>query len=238
MIIEEDANASTAETTTPAEMLGVSDILRALALDKAARSVLNRFLERPPVRAWLGGAITHPRYPAASLPCFAWMMEQSEKGIGPKAMAVAVADLEPLAVPGDPGSGNGTSVVRNSENGNGAGNGSSSTALQLSDPNDMARAAEMLASAFVRQVREASLLPTAPPLDDRLLDREEAAALLRCEPRGVGRRVPPVRQGFWSYLMIQKHLAGLRDQAEAKAEQKRAAREARKSAPPLEAEAA
>ena len=196
------------DSSAAPDTINIAQIMAATGFE---RNSITRFLDRVEVRTWLGGKETHPQYPRASLPAFAWILEQHKAGIKPGALAALVAGREPLNFDGD------SALVPAAE-----------TALSISDNRKSeidytTGAIKQVADTLLAAIKEAGLLPVR---EDRTLDREEAAELLGCKPTGVGRLVPSIRPGVWSFLMIQDHLAEER----AKALQRAADRAARKSA--------
>ncbi|MES2464991.1 MAG: hypothetical protein V4671_30870 [Armatimonadota bacterium] len=182
------------------------------------RSALNRFLDEPAIRRWLGGEASHPAYPKESLPAFVWLNEQYTRGIKPKALGLIVAPLPVGAVPEEGGGAGAVPVPDTQELV--ADRNPDSAILNPSSP-QMTAAMDYLANALVSRVQEAKLLPAR---EDRFLSREQAAELLACEPGVVGRRVKPVSRETWSYLMIQDYMT---DQREKAVEKARAAAEKR-----------
>lgn len=191
------------------DMVNIAQIMAATGFE---RNSITRFLDRVEVRTWLGGKETHPQYPRASLPAFAWIQEQHKAGIKPGALAAMVANREPLNFDSDSG------LIP----------APSDTALSISDNRKSeidytTGAIKQVADTLLVAIKEAGLLPVR---EDRTLDRDGAAELLGCRPTGVGRLVPSIRPGVWSFLMIQDRLAEER----AKALQRAADRAAKKSA--------
>jgi hypothetical protein len=185
------------------------------------RSALNRFLDEPAIRRWLGGEASHPAYPETSLLAFHWLHKKYQEGLKPKPLGLLVAQLPVAAVPEEGGS-----LL---PDGGGVESGdllpdlipdSSDTAILNPNSPQMTAAMDYLANALVSRVQEAKLLPAR---EDRFLDRKQAADLLACEPTAVGRRVKAVSRETWSYLMIQDYMAEKREQAAAKALSKKKA---------------
>ncbi len=62
----------------------------------------------------------------------------------------------------------------------------------------------------IREMRQARAAdPPAPPPQDRLLTADDAAGLLACHRRAVGRYVKPVLPGKWRLSDVLEYIAGL-----------------------------
>jgi hypothetical protein len=59
---------------------------------------------------------------------------------------------------------------------------------------------------FAEVLRALSERSALPPTPDRLLTAEQAAELLLCAPRSVGRYVKPLRPGVWRQSDVQKYI--------------------------------
>lgn len=145
------------------------------------RDALNRYLAQPAIRELFGGAATHPLYPAESVPLFLRLAEQHSKGmVTPKTLQAAwTAKQEESETL--------PAVVR-----------SANTARV---PNN--------AEPFVFTKGADATLTVIVGQEDSLLTREEAAKMLRCHPRSVGRYVLPVRKGVWKRSDVQKYIESL-----------------------------
>ena len=185
-----------------AEMLNTTEIANQSGwLPK--KSAMLRFLDEPAVREWLGGKDTHPNYPADALPRFKWMLEQYGKGVKPKMLLLAVQGQAS-------GSTEETSLVAVDAP---AGELTRRAAeMTISDADALAdRFADRIAETLARLNQE-----SRPALEDRFLNREQAAELLACPPGAVGRRVRPVMANTWSFLDIQAFMVEAREKAHTK----------------------
>ena len=205
------------ETAAP-EMVNIAQIMAATGFD---RNTITRFLDRAEVRAWLGGKETHPQYQRASLPAFAWILEQHKSGIKPGALAAMVANREPLEFQS-------TGLVSSATP---ASASTAETALSITDNRKSeidytTGAIKQVADTLLVAIKDAGLLPVR---EDRALDRDEAAQLLGCKPGSVGRLVASIRPGTWSFVMVQDHLAEERARATQKAADRAAKKVAKKA---------
>ena len=82
-----------------------------------------------------------------------------------------------------------------------AGAGGAIALLQQPSAHDIAAILDRLVAAQER---------AAPPPDDRLVGRDEAAGMLACSARSVGRYVRPVRAGVWRLSDLRGYIAGLK----------------------------
>lgn len=183
----------------PTDLLPTIEIARTTGWNDtpADRSALTRYLQQEPIREWLGGKATHPKYPADAAPRFKQMLAWHREGMTPKMMLVAAQRGVAAAVP---------DVAE--------------TALAVAAPADLPILARDMAQpdaeALIDRLADRLGKVMAAPRDDKFLNREEAAALLCCNVHAVGRYVRPVRANVWSFLDIQEHMAEAREKAHAK----------------------
>lgn len=161
---------------------------------------LRGFAEAEGVRGHVGAqdvpGVKGVRYPAEAVALFRNLIEAQDAGlVTPKTAAAWLSRLR--AEPGDApllqsdtaaliplARPTGTAIVPTSQSDNGT-----------------------LTALLDRLVRAQESQP-APP-EDRLLMAEEAAELLACSPRSVGRFVKPVRRGVWRRSDILRYIASL-----------------------------
>lgn len=187
-------------------MMSIAEICRETGFD---RSALSRFLGESVVRRWLGGEYSHPSYPRTSLPAFEWMRLQHERGIKPRPLSIAVADIGVGATPGQDKQDR-EAAADDGEN--------TREAVEVPAPaldtfgglvrtEQVNEALDYFVDRLAGRLEDAGVLPVR---EDRLLTREEAAALLACPPGAVGRRVRPVLPGTWSWIELQDYMRDLR----------------------------
>lgn len=168
-------------------------------------SRLRGFADAPGMSAFLG-AVNVPgvkgvRYPPSAEADFRYLIDAQDRGlVTPKTAAAFLRNRteEPMgsrnAIVALPQGSNGMAggdIVPMPQSGNAAG--------------ELLAALEALTAALKQQTKAA-----APA--DRALTREEAARLLACSPRAVGRYVPALRPGVYRESDVQEYLATGRSQ--------------------------
>ena len=87
----------------------------------------------------------------------------------------------------------------------------------------------VLSQGIVAAMKESQVFPERVPVEDTLIDRDEAARMLMCKVSAVTRHVTPVRPGCWSRLMVLEKLEEWRNQAREKQADKEAKKAAKKT---------
>ena len=176
-------------------MLTLADIVRKADIN---RSALNRYLAEADVRRILGGEHTHPEYPETSLPMFCRLAELHRTGEAkPKTLAAQLRtearDLSEIRIP-DTDRNSDTPLVRNPN----------------TEQNLMVMPQQ--AVAFLDQIADAVAhrisAELSPPPEDRLITSIEAADLIACKPRAVGRYVRHIegRKGIYKRSDVLRYI--------------------------------
>jgi hypothetical protein len=151
---------------------------------------LRGFIRYAEVRHWLGARslpnVQGDRFPIEAELKLRQLLEAQDAGlITPKTAAAWIDRTFSLDTGGELGQDtNGTSIDRVS-------------------PQPIANLLEEIRD----EIRRLGSWPNSPT--DRLIDATEAAGLLCCSPRAVGRRVRPVSRGRWRYSDVQAYIRGL-----------------------------
>jgi hypothetical protein len=148
---------------------------------------LRGFAEAEGVAVFVGAqdvpGVKGVRYPAEAEGLFKHLIEAQDAGlVTPKTAAAWLANVQqqPVPLPG----GNGNVVLWR----------------QTDNPAALASALEHIAGLLQSRIE---------PVEDRLIDAEEASRLLCCNPRRVGRYVKSVRRGRWRRSDVLRYIAAL-----------------------------
>jgi hypothetical protein len=161
---------------------------------------LRGFADLDEVRRYVGAydapGVKGVRYPRAAVAKFASIIKAQDQGlITPKTVKVWMERLSETPV---------AAALLRAENGALIPQGGAAEATIV----ELQRWHNGLSELLERLVATQEERP-APPVEDRLIDAEEAASLLACSPRSVTRYVPAVRRGVFRRSDVLRYIAGL-----------------------------